>query len=196
MKKILREIHIYGGLIFLPYLFIFGISTLYINHDFKLFRENQDWTETKNQIEIEDSGDNQILAESIRDSLGLIGWCPWWTQNRKESRFRFSIEHFGSEHRIDANITTGQLVVKRRSKGFLSVLQSMHFLGEKVPRANMVINSWQYYLNFTVIYLILAIVSGIYLFVNRKKELRTGLVIIGGFLTFSYSLMVYIWLVG
>ncbi len=196
MKNLLQKIHIYGGLLFFPYLLIFGLSTLHINHDFKIFREKQDWTERKMVIDIAEIEDNQQLAESIRDSLGLIGWCPWWTQNRNESRFRFSIDHFGSEHRISANLGTGEVIVNRRYKGFLSVLHSMHFLGSDVPRANRVINSWQYYQDFTVFYLIIAIITGIYMFLESKKEKKTGIVILSGFFVASLTFMIYLWLVG
>ncbi len=196
MKNLLQKIHIYGGLLFFPYLLIFGLSTLHINHDFKIFGEKQDWTERKMVIDIAEIEDNQQLAESIRDSLGLMGWCPWWTQNRNESRFRFSIDHFGSEHRINANLGTGEVIVNRRYKGFLSVLHSMHFLGSDVPRANRVINSWQYYQDFTVIYLIIAIITGIYMFLESKKEKKTGIVILSGFFVASLTFMIYLWLVG
>ncbi len=196
MKKLLLKIHIYGGLIFLPYLIIFGLSTLHINHNLPFLREKQHWTEQIRQITIKDNEDNQMLAESIRDSLGLMGWCPWWTQNREETKYQFGIEHFGSEYRIQANISTGEIIINRRVKGFGHVMHSLHFLGEDVPRANMAINSWKYYLNLTVLYLIVAIISGIYLFIKRKQELALGYLILGGFLTFSISLMIYIWLAG
>ena len=192
MKNLLQKLHIYGGLIFFPYLLIFGLSTLYINHDFKIFREKQDWTVRKMVIDIADIEDNQQLAESIRDSLELMGWCPWWIQNRDESQFRFSIDHFGSEHRINANLGTGELIVNRRNKGFWSVLHSLHFLGSDVPRANKVINSWQYYQDFTVIYLIIAIITGVYMFLESKKEKKTGILILGGFFGASLTFIIYV----
>jgi len=197
VRKLLVQIHFYSGLFFLPYLIIFGLSTLHINHHFALFEENKEWTNESSQtIHFEYTEDNQLLAENIRDSLQLIGWCPWWTQERQENNYKFSIEAFGSEYLINADLVSNQVHFKKRGKGFWNILHSLHFLGENVPNANIAVNSWQYYQDLTVIYLLFAVFSGIYLFFDVKPVNTTvATALIGGFLI-SIILMLYIWLVG
>jgi len=197
VRKLLVQIHFYSGLFFLPYLIIFGLSTLHINHHFALFEENKEWTNESSQtIHFEYTEDNQLLAENIRDSLQLIGWCPWWTQSRKGNEYQFSIESPGSKYRISAMLTSGTVDVKKRGKGFWNIMHSLHFLSEDVPNASAIVNSWQYYQDLTVIYLLFAVFSGIYLFFDVKPVNTTvATALIGGFLI-SIILMLYIWLVG
>jgi len=197
MKNLLLKIHLYGGLLFLPSLLIFGLSSLHINHNFQLFQEQQEWTqEAEINLHFEDISDNQLLAETIRDSLGLMGWCPWWMQDRKDDLYSFSVTHNGAEYEINADLAKDLVEIKRRSKGFGNIIHSLHFLGEEIPNGTIAINSWRYYQDFTVVYLLLAIATGIYLFLRRKQERKTGLLICCGFFLASIMLMVYIWQVG
>lgn len=196
MRKFLSWLHTYGGLLFFPLLLIFGLSALHINHSLGFFVPHVEWTESKKTISLHDTTDNQILAESIRDSLGLMGWCPYWTQNRNENRFRFDITHNGAEYKIDAGLETGLIKIKRRSKGFGNVLNSLHFFNENLPSGTHLVNSWQHYKNLCFIYIIIAIISGIYLFIRKKSSLATGFIIIISMLSFSAFLLLYVWLIG
>jgi len=197
MKNLLLKIHLYSGLFFFPLLVIFGLSSLHINHHFQLFEENQEWSEEQVlNLHFKDTSDNQVLAETIRDSLGLMGWCPWWKQNREGDKYRFGVVHNGAEYKINADLSKDLVTLKKRGKGFANVLQSLHFLGEEIPRGPLAVNSWRFYQTLGVVYLLLASATGIFLFSRKKKERKTGLIIGCGFFTASVLLMLYIWQVG
>ncbi len=197
MKNLLLKIHLYCGLFFSPLLLIFGLSSLHINHHFQLFEENQGWSEeTEIKLHLKDTSDNQFLAEAIRDSLGLMGWCPWWEQYRKADKYRFGVVHNGAEYEINADLSKDLVSIKRRGKGFGNILQSLHFLGEEIPGGTLAINSWRYYQALSVVYLLLASATGIFLFTRRKKERIAGLLICFGFFCASILLMLYVWQVG
>lgn len=196
MKKFFSWLHTYCGFLFFPLLIILGLSALNINHKFSIMKPHQDWTESQTQVNIINLADNQLLAEAIRDSLGLMGWCPFWTQNRNVERFRFNIMHNGAEYRIDAALKTGIVKVKRRANGFFSVLNSLHFFNNDLPRGSWIINSWQYYKILCIFYIILAIISGIYLFVKRKTGIVPGIIVLFSAMVISTILMIYIWQIG
>ena len=194
MKKILLQLHLYFGLACAVYLLAFGTSSLNFNHHFS-WMESDGWEEHwEREIAIPEMEDNQKLAEAIRDSLELMGWAPWWHLQRTEAQFNFRVTHFGKEFFI----TTQNNLVKVRevTKGFWSVFNSLHFLGESIPRANGLLNSFQYYQDFVVFFIIFSIISGIYLWSRRKSERKIGWILIGGVSGFSTLLMLYVWLIG
>jgi hypothetical protein len=197
--KILLKIHLYGGLLFFPYLLIFGLSSLNINHQFSFFDEKQYWEEPvykKIQLPSQFIDDNQNLSEAVRDSLNLMGWCPWWNRSRSDSTYRFLVMNFGNEYKLNLNIVSGDVEITRRYKGLPHIFKALHFLGEQVPNANFIINSWKYFQNLTVFYVIFAAAIGVVLFLKRQDERRIGLFILFASFSTSILFMIYIWLLG
>lgn len=172
MRKILSHIHILGGLLFFPLMIIFGLSAVHINHRLSFLEPKGDWQESASHISITDNQDKQIMAENIRDSLGLMGYCPPWTQNRKDGRYSFDIAHNGADYRIEADLATGDVRVKRKPRGFGSIFNSLHFFNESLPSGNMIVNSWQFYKDAAFIYLVVAVLSSIWLIASGKRRHR------------------------
>ena len=194
MKKIFFFLHTFGGFIFFPLLIIFGLSAIHINHHFLISKN--DWIEARVQHNLVNTDDNQILAESIRDSLGFMGHCPYWTQERTNDFFNFSVMRIGAEYKIEANIKTGNIKISKRPHGFASIINALHFFNHDLPRGTKIINSWQYYKNLFVLYISIAIISGIYLFFKNKKKRTSGHIILFSSLAFSIFLFIYIWQIG
>lgn len=172
MRKILSHIHILGGLIFFPLMLVFGFSALHINHHFSFLEPHGEWVESVARISISDTTDNQALAESIRDSLGLMGYCPPWTLNRKNGRYSFEIVHNGADYQIKTDLSTGDAVIRRKPRGFGSVFNSLHFFNENLPSGTKTVNSWQYYKDAAFCYLLVAVLSGIWFIISGKSRHR------------------------
>lgn len=196
MKRFFTLFHTFGGFLFFPLLIIFGLSALNINHKFSIMQPQQVWTKSRSQIVIPDLANNQLLAEAIRDSLGLIGWCPAWTQNLNEERYKFNINHNGAERRVEAILKTGIVTVERRANGFGAILNSLHFFDGNLPDGPWIITSWKIFKDSCFFYMILALFSGLYLFMKRKSGYIPGLIFLGTALLISSILMLYIWQVG
>ena len=197
MRKILSLLHTYGGLFFFPLLFIFGLSAININHHF--INPKQEWIEIRTHHNLVNIYDNQILAESIRDSLGLMGYCPNWTkeqQVRNNDFFNFSVMRIGVEYKIEANIKTGNIKISKRPEGFFSIMNALHYFNNDLPRGTKIINSWQYYKNLFVLYVFLAVISGIYLIFKSKKYRTSGLIALFSVPAFTILLFIYIWQIG
>ena len=197
VKKILLKTHLYGGLLFFPYLIIFGLSSLHINHRFGFMEENQEWVKLEDEsFLLEKTDDDQQLALAIRDSLDYMGWCPPWRQERYDGSFDFRVTNFGAEYKINLDESTNNITISRRAKGLGHVVHSLHFLGENIPNATGIINSWRQYQNFTVFFILLASITGIILFLKRKNERVVGISIASGSFVLSILFMLYIWLAG
>lgn len=196
MRKVLSMIHTYGGFLFFPVFIILGLSALHVNHPFRFFLPTEKWTESEKSVVIPQIKDNMLLAQSLRDSLGLMGWLPDWTMHRDNEAFRFEITHNGADYRIEARLKTGKVKIKRRAKGFGSVLHSLHPFNENLPAGCFTVNSWQYYKDVSVLYVILAVISGIYFFLKRNNGKTTGIIVICSSLFLSFILMIYVWHAG
>lgn len=196
MRRLFSLIHTYGGFLFFPLLIIFGLSALHINHGLKIFEQGEEWDESHRQINVQFIENKQQMAEAIRDSLGLMGWCPYWTQNRNNTRYRFDITHNGAEYKIDTDLQTGNVKIRRRAKGFGSVLNSLHFFNENLPSGTGVVNSWKHYKNVAFFYFAITIISGIYFFIKRKTGIKTGLIVLMSVFLISAGLIIYVWQIG
>jgi len=159
--------------------------------------EKQAWKKLESRkIALDIPGDDQKLAETIKDSLGIMGWCPWWEQERTEGSYHFKISNFGAEYKIILHDSTGNLEVSRRAKGIGHVFHSLHFLGGSIPNGTRIVNSWHYYQNLNVFFILIAAITGTLLFLKRKSERVVGISIAIGSFGLSVLLMLYIWLVG
>ena len=197
VRKVLLKIHLYGGLLFFPYLIIFGLSSLHVNHHFGFMEEEQEWEMLPSRhFELQATDDNQVLADAVKDSLGLMGWAPFWEQDRDSLSYDFKIVNFGSEYKVSLDLVKNDLSISRRSKGVGHVLHSLHFLGEKIPGGTALINSWHHYQNLTVFFVLAAAITGIILFLKRKRERTIGLAIASGAFLMSLTYLLYVWLVG
>jgi hypothetical protein len=192
-RKILSSLHSFGGLLFFPLLIIFGVSALHINHKLGFLEPRGEWSESQATIKINDNNDKQQLSEAIRDSLGLMGWCPYWTQSGNKDYFKFDIVHNGAEYHISADLANGSVRIKRKPKGAGSILNSLHFFNEDLPSGTKIVNSWKYYKDLCFIYLIIAVSTGIWFALKMKKR-RIGLLVLSSSLILSIILLIIIWL--
>lgn len=103
MRPILLKIHLYAGLLCASYLILFGVSSLNFNHHFgqhaALKAERQRGLRALPAI-----ADDQLLAEALRDTLGLVGWTLPWETARSETAdslyFQFGVSRPGKEYII------------------------------------------------------------------------------------------------
>jgi len=193
MKRLFIALHTYGGFLFFPLLLILGFSSLNFNHHFGVMQPEENWTETQTTFDVANLAGKKMLAENLRDSLGLMGFCPSWTQELNEETFKFSVVHNGAEYMIDISLKTGETIVRRRSNGIGNVINSLHMFNGNIPEGTMIINSWQYFKNICNYYLIVIIFTSLYFFLKRKPRLLLFFVLT---LAVSTTLMIYIWLVG
>ena len=197
MRKWTLNIHLYGGLLCAPYLIIFGFSSLHFNHHFR-FVESQASSISRTwaaPLLIETATNNDALAESVRDSLGLMGWTiPWNMQRDDAGDLKFDLERPGKSYTIRTELKNHSARVEERRKSFWQVLNSLHALGA-VPNSKFVL-FWGGYTELCTAFVIFAAVSGIYLWVNSKRERWVGLITVLGATLFSIGLMLGVWLWG
>jgi hypothetical protein len=192
MRKWMLKIHLYGGLLCAPYLFIFGFSSLHFNHHFGFIKdEPQPSSHWEAPLNVQPVKDNDAMAGSVRDSLGLMGWpLPWKTKRDPAGNLEFEMERPGKSYTIRAELTEHRAQVEERKKGFWQVVNSLHALGP-FPNSRFVF-LWGGYTELCTAFVLFAAVSGIYLWLNSKRELRVGLLALVAALLMSFGLMFFV----
>jgi len=190
MRKWILNVHLYGGLLCAPYLVIFGFSSLHFNHHFGFVEGKPASTPRVWDAPITTlpTTDNDALAESVRDSLGLMGWTiPWNMQRDGAGDLQFDLERPGKSYTIRTVLKDHTARVEERRKGFWQVVNSLHALGA-VPNSNFAL-WWGGYTELCTVFVLFASISGLYLWVNSKRERRVGMITLAVALVLSFGLM-------
>lgn len=197
MRNFLIKIHAYLGLFCVPYLLVFGISSLNFNHTIPGMGDDPgsviSWEKSAS---FPDSLDNETLAGVINDSLGIMGWYIPWDALRDSTSFNYQTVHFGKHYDINLDVPEQNIRVTARAESIGNVIKGLHFLGESVPRAPWWVNIWQFYQDLTVYGLLFWIISGLYFWAGKSSDRRWGVPVLFGSMILSVLFMLYLWLVG
>lgn len=195
MRKWILRIHLYGGLLCAPYLMIFGFSSLHFNHHFAFATPTSNAIHWQDDLRFKPETNNEAMANSVRDSLGLLGWTlPWKTTRDAAGDLQFDLERPGKSYTIRTAIGESKARVEERRKGFWQVVNSLHAL-KGVPNSQ-VASLWGIYTEVCTWFVLFAAASGVYLWVNSKRERRIGIAALLAALVLSVGFMIFVILSG
>ena len=163
-KSFWIKIHLYCGLFTSFYLLAFGISSIILNHKFNVEKDEvtDAWT---SHINYTPSSSYLDIALQIRDSLDLMGWVPPWEIKKDSLTLDFKITHLGKTTDFQLNLQSGMLQAKERPKGFLAVVNELHFFNGNVPNAPFLLRTWAVYQWLTLIVLLILLFIGIWIWI-------------------------------
>lgn len=192
MRPLILKLHLYLGLLCAPYLVIFGISSLHFNHKFKFMQTESEPVRWQKTLANTPGGTNdQQVADSTRDALGMIGWAPYWELRRgPQDVLKFQVVHPGREYKLTMNETTRLVEVEERRKGFWSALNSLHGLTE-IPNSPYA-TAWGVYTDFCTFSILFSALSGVYLWANSKRESALGWGLLASGAVASIGFMLFI----
>jgi hypothetical protein len=192
-----RDLHLYFGLFLCPFVLVFAISTVVLNHpSLEPATSDASGRASVSGIEIPDglerlTGMERVASlQPILRKAGVSGEVEWITYNPKESRMIIPVVKPGAKATVDLNLKTRTATVRRTESGFLGALVYLH----KSPgphlqniRGNWIFTRlWRIFADGTAYLLLFLTVSGIYLWAVLRAERRTGLILIAtGFVLFT-----------
>jgi hypothetical protein len=184
----IRDWHLYAGLFVSPFILLFSLSVLFLNHA-KI--DPNGWSDVGPPQGVRipaglDTAQGPAAIPLARDILSQVagrGEIGFTRFVRKTRHFVFPVSRPGLEMNVDVDVDAGTAVVSRRRTGILEALAYLH----KLPgphnaniRGNWVVTRFWRVVADTTIYLTLFIsVSGIYLWYVLKAERRVGLALLG-----------------
>jgi hypothetical protein len=208
LRKIVLNIHIYGGLLCFSYLILLGISTLNFGHPFAFTAggTTTTWTQplTVPQLARTEGKNTQELSrlrtqnnQMILHALGSFafpntaGDGNWKDANTWHAHFA----RVGKEYDIDVHVDGGTATVTQTRKNIWTLIRELH--GEHGTYAESIFAStWAWYTDLCACVVVAAGISGVYLWTRRRRERAIGLILLAAATAVSASLMLVIALHG
>jgi hypothetical protein len=187
-----RDLHLYAGLFLSPFLLVFAISAVVLNHRGIPRPASPELSVTSQAVSLAPTvpADTLKQAKDILRQLGGTGEIDLIRYNTKSGRLTISVAKPGEVTTIDVDLQTKHASVTRRSEGVLAALIYLHMRpGQHLAmlRGNWVfMAAWTRVADAVVYGAIFLTISGVYLWWFFKAERRMGwILLVAGFLTVS-----------
>jgi hypothetical protein len=205
LRKIILNVHMYGGLLCFSYLVLLGISVLNFNHPFA-FTKSPASVKTWSQplaLRALQKTDGKTAAEAlairrqnnaaILQALGSFaapspnpdgGWTDAATYHA----------HFvrpGKEYDIDVHPDQGSATITQTRANVWALTRDLHGSSAAYPDS-ILAGTWAWYTDLSTFFVVAAGISGVYLWTGRRRERRVGLLLLGAAGAASLALMLLI----
>ena len=202
-RKVILNIHMYGGLLCFSYLLLIGISTLNFNHRFSFTirpASVRTWTQpmTLPGLVTPEAANHDVAAivhqnnPMVIHALGSFGTFTYadgvWTDS---DTYHARFVRPGKEYQVDVHPSRGRATITRTRANVWAMIRDMHGLYAVYPDS-LLASSFKWYTEISAIVVLFACISGVYLWTARRRERRLGLIMLGAAGVVSLSLMVLI----
>jgi hypothetical protein len=187
MYRLLRNIHLALALLSLPFLLIYGFSSIQMTH--------ASWFQQKPQViethvtSSSGGSDARKLARELMDRYGLRGELQQIFTT--PIGFKLRIVRPGTAYEIEYTSATGETVVRTSSASFMGLLNRLHhaagFWHDYRP-----IHLWSGLVVWTSTAVILLGISGVWMWFTRRQDRVIGIILLAANLGISLTLLLLI----
>ncbi len=198
MKKyysLVRALHLYFGLFISPFILIFSVSVLVLNHPefFNKLRQRKELEPVQVHLEnFQVKNSDSLTAKSIIQAINVSGEIDWIS--RTDSTISFPVNNPGLARRIEFNIKTGNLLITQYDEGSFRGTNYLHTMpgphNARLRGNSYFMKAWRIATD-TVVYIVLFLsATGVFLwyFLQPERKLGIGSLAIG-FVCFITLLM-------
>ena len=173
-----RKLHLYAGLFISPFLLLYAVSTIYLNHSVRPKPVDEQLGTVP--LQLEQGLEGMDLVNSVLDQLDLSGEIAGRGQVRNNQTI-IRVARPGMVKVVTVNLADQQATIMERSNGLLGAINYLHFNPglHRVPNWGMT-KFWGWLADATVYMTLFLTISGIYLWLVLKAERKTGLIMLGG----------------
>ena len=181
----IRRTHLYMGLFLLPWMIMFGVSTIPINHT--LSPNPVTWTQVaEHRFEgaVPDAGENlRPFGREMMDAAGVSG--GYFVNRANPKQVNVNHPNFLTPVRIIYYADQARLTVEHRNFSLRQFITSMHTRGG-YDMGGFWDSVWALFVDIVSVGLILWIATGIYMWWNLPSSRRWGWIALGsGALAFA-----------
>jgi hypothetical protein len=201
MKKyysLVRTLHLYFGLFISPFICIFSISVLVLNHAgyFNHINPVEPLPDIKTKLDkIPYDTTDLLTAKAIIGKLNVNGEIDFISKN--EDYISFPVNKPGLQTKIKVDIHTDSVLITRQQVGLMRAMSYLHTMPGQ-HNANMRGNSgfmkvWRALADVVVYLLLFLTVSGVFLWYFLKVERTLGIyaITLGVLLFFGLLLLIF-----
>jgi len=188
-----RLVHLYGGLFVSPFVVVFALSAIVLNHPWMSSRPAEP-TRREATIDVPAGLKGLELAKEVMRQTGVRGEIDFFPPDAQGPRLNIPVSTPGQKITINANLASKTATVSERTTTFSERVNYLH----KSPgphlvgfRGNWVFTRiWSVLADATVYVLLLVTATGVYLWALVKAERKRGLVFLGaGCLCFALAVL-------
>jgi hypothetical protein len=198
-----RKLHIYLGLYFLVFLWLFAISGLLLNHGWRFteFWNQRRQTRTEHVVQSPHLADDHGRAMALMSQLDLAGEIEWTTTRPAADRFSFRVVRPGRIVDVTVDLGGGSAVVDEIQLNAWGKLRMLHTFNGQPANARSAGRDWLWTRLWTFAMDALAVglivlVAGSLILAYERRERRIGAAIaLGlGFIVAGFFLFALRWL--
>jgi hypothetical protein len=186
MFRLMRNVHLIFGLVFVVYALLFAVSSLFIIYR-PWMPESRTDSEQTVRVTSEQAATPRALALELMRNHGLKGDLREIEQT--DEGMEFVVMRPGTRAEVAYSPSSGEATIKTRRQGFLEMLVQLHvnhgFWHDFLPS-----NAWALLTALGSIGLFLLGATGIYLWFCHHEERVIGGVILGAGLIYSLTALV------
>ena len=173
------KLHIYLGLFFLLFLWLFSITGFLMNHPV-WFAAMPDRVSEELTVEMPEDGDDRAKSLALMDQLGLTG--EYLQSPQKEGHFLFRVLRPSKRYFVDVDLTTRQAVVRTVTPKLAGRLADLHTTNgvrsiwrEQEPTIDWgMTRIWALAMDALCVATILIVLSSLYMWVQLEKKRVPG----------------------
>jgi len=178
-----RKIHIYVGLYFLLFVWLFSISGLLLNHpkwDFATFWPLRKEATYRRPVVVAESSEDSQKAGNLMSQMGIDGEIQQMT-SYPDGRFKFQAARPGHIVEVMTNASSDTATVKEISTNAWGIVHMLHsFNGVDMNRLEkrrdwMLTRVWVFSTDALCAGLLVLVVSGIYMWLGMAGKRGVGL---------------------
>lgn len=182
--SLVRLLHLYFGLFVSPFILIFSISVLVLNHAdyFNMLRPTQELEPIKKDlVNFQPQSSDSLTAKSILQQLGITGEIDWI--HKTDSTFSFPVNTPGLNKLISLNTKTGTVLVTQRDEGIFKGMTYLHIMpGQHNARMrgnSVFMKAWRVVTDVFVYFVLFASATGVFLWYFLRPERKLGMYSLG-----------------
>ncbi len=183
-----RKLHMYAGLYFLFFLWLFSFSGLMLNHsewEFAQFWPRRVETSSEQAFRPPAPGDDLDRAKDVVTQLGIVGEVERVVFRAGESRLEIQVARPGRIFKIAADMEAGRASIQRIDVDGWGVLHMLHtFNGVDVNNPDrkrdwFATTLWVVAMDAICVGLIVMVLSGLYMWIRAYQKRWIGWVLLG-----------------
>lgn len=183
MKLLLRSwtrtAHLYVGLAVSPFVIVYAVSTVALNHPELLGRGASPATQIAH-VRVPASDDNLTFARDVLRQVGVTGEVKFVRRDVKAGEVEIPVQHAGARSTVTVDLATGRTIIDREEPRLVESLVFFH----KMPGPHVValrgnstaVALWRWIADTSVLAIIFLAASGLYLWTALRAERTIGLV--------------------
>jgi hypothetical protein len=190
-----KALHLYFGLFISPFIFIFSISVLVLNH-----ADYFNSISPKNEIAIVEGQladfvfqeTDLLTAKAIIGQLDITGEIDWISKT--DSTFSFPVNTPGLSKRIFLNTKTGKMTIAQKGEGAFDAVAYLHTMPGQhnaMLRGNsFFMRTWMIATDVFVYIILFVSATGVFLWYFLRPERKLGIYSLAMGLLFFFALMI------